>query len=189
MPTSHIIRSCCMLREVGFASPVVVYVCMHVAQHVGHGQAVVLGASGGRPVVTGSRKVDSYYYYTNLSFAFWAIWRCNGSSLFNSELHRYGVLEVPNMQLYKCEGMVTHKKSPRSGNSANTPRRNGANRPVPRALLARTAADPHQGFCVRGLGQRASYCAWSGTVVLEGPQASSASRCDRRRGAGIRQRR
>ena len=56
-----------MLREVGFASPVVVYVCMHVAQHVGDGQAVVLGASGGRPVVTGSRKVDSNY--TNFSFA------------------------------------------------------------------------------------------------------------------------
>ena len=60
-----------MLREVGFASPVVMYVFMHVDQHVGDGQAVVLGASGGRPVVTGSRKVDSYY--TNFSFAFWPI--------------------------------------------------------------------------------------------------------------------
>ena len=48
-----------MLREVGFASPVVMYVCMHVAQHVRDGHTVVLGACGGRPVVTGSRKVDS----------------------------------------------------------------------------------------------------------------------------------
>ena len=47
-----------MLREVGVASPVVMYVRMHVAQHVGDGQAVVLGACGGRPVVTGSRIVE-----------------------------------------------------------------------------------------------------------------------------------
>ena len=66
-----------MLREVGFASPVVMYVCMRVAQHVGDGQTVVLGACGGRPVVTGSRKVDSYY--TDFSFAFWTICRCNAS--------------------------------------------------------------------------------------------------------------
>ena len=64
---SQHVRSCRMLREVGFASPVVMYVCMRVAQHVGDGQAVVLGAYGGRPVVMGSRKVDSYY--TNFSFA------------------------------------------------------------------------------------------------------------------------
>ena len=30
-----------MLREVGFASPVVMYVCMHVVQHVSDGQVVV----------------------------------------------------------------------------------------------------------------------------------------------------
>ena len=56
-----------MLREVGFASPVVMYVCMHVARDVGDGQSVVLDACSGRPVVPGSRKVDSYY--TNFSFA------------------------------------------------------------------------------------------------------------------------
>ena len=43
------------------------YVCMHVVQHVSDGQVVVFYAYRGRPAVTGSRKVDSYY--TNFSFA------------------------------------------------------------------------------------------------------------------------
>ena len=64
---SHSIRSCRMLREVGSASPVVMYVCMHVVQHVSDGQVVVFYAYCGRPAVTGSRKVDSYY--TKFSFA------------------------------------------------------------------------------------------------------------------------
>ena len=84
--TSISVRSCRMLREVGFASPVVMYVCMHVVQHVSDGQFVVFYAYCGRPVVTGSRKVDSYYI--NFSFAFWAIsYRAKVQHLFGASLH------------------------------------------------------------------------------------------------------